>query len=831
MLFLLWFLTRRPVYSNEISFVHARGISIRNLTWIDGAFYSGIESREVHIRMPIPNFPEDFKFENGCANMDTSLVGKLGNITEYNAILAYVIDTHLKNLFYPNEKPEQIQKSPSAVEENDNLNYLPKSHFAVDLKSKYKGYGIPKKILKPETQRPTNIVVSGIGKFNNVNTLLDNSTSTYISFRCDRERTPYLRFMIHDPTKNIVIITISGAKALNIQPKFRLIDTKAQGQVKQMSDDLCRRTSHYGRGKRLQAFILDCGILAQYGPDQVLLSIDLGEDCEDVRIAEIGLTPAETNSKLQGSHPNDTQLKRKRRQFGEILGAIGLATGLASWGSSWILHSRDTSKIKHLTKETELAMAHQMDFDSAYDKDLQDTALVNEYTKKLLDTVHHELCAFETEQEDVKLQNFIDKLAWKYIEEVESTLTHASIPIDGNSAQKAAVQLCRSRNNNNLQHLCMDFYTKNKDNYQVQAVRYERDDEGVMITGAVISVEVKIPKFLPSDLMTIHKLMRVPIPLFVDEDNQYHFAEYTDLPELFGTFPALNRRIALTNCKLYDTTYFCPSNLLNRLYSSESTCLNTVFSTKPSCKRRLIRSYASCIADSDNDILLLAHVGSVGITTDSENSAWTNVQKYYNENAAEIKSSNISIISGKAALTIRCKKSEFYYAGDSPVITTFLQLENTTEDFPAMHSNLEGLESLRLTDETYSKLFDQMDHVQDDILRDQMRIKKLQNNPDFLHQSPFSEETTSQLKDWAIPVLSIISAISVIGGTYCCIRKVTSCASCNGCCPDKNLKNEYKCAKQRLCVKEMPFDEPVPIATVSREYPLPMPRRTQTTAI
>ena len=823
MIFILWILTLPHVYSNEIDFLHSRGITIRNLTWIDGAFYSGIDSKEIHIRMPIPKIPADFRFQNGCANIDKSMAGNL-NTTEYNSLLAYVIDSHLKNLFYPDEEPDRIQKPPQPVNEDDDLSYLPKDLFAVNLSSKL--HGIPREILRPDIKPPSHIVASGIGKFNKVSALGDNSTNTYISFRCDRERNPYLRFMINHPTQSIIIVTKSAPNALDFQPKFRLIDTKAQGQVKSMSDDLCQRTLHFGRGKQIQAFVMNCGILAKYEPAQVLLSIDFGEKCESIRMAEIGLLPAANSEKLRWSQ--SSHLKRRRRQFGEFLAIAGLATGLSSWGSSWLWHSEDTSKIQNLKKDTELAIAHEEDFDKAFNKDLQDTALVNSYTEKLVDTVHHELCAFETEQETVKLQDFIDKLAWKFIEEVEATLTHATIPIDGNSAQKAAIQLCRSRNDDNVQYLCMDFYTKNKDNYQIQAVRYERDSEGVQITGAVISVSVKIPKFLPSDLMTIHKVMKVPIPLFVDDDNLYHFAEYLDLPELFGTFPALNRRIALTNCKLYDSTYFCPSNLLNRLYSSESTCLNTIFSTKPSCKRRLIRSYASCIADSDKDILLLSHIGSVGITAYSDNSAWKNVQKYDSENSIAIKSSNISIISGEAALNIRCKKSQFYYAGNSPVITSFLQLENTTEDFPAMHSNLEGMESLKLTDETYDKLFNQMEHVQDDVLRDQIRIKKIQNDPDYMRHSPFSDETTSKLTDWVVPVLSVISTISVLCGSYCCIQK---CLKCTSCCPESNCKNEYKIAKQRLCVKEMPFDEPVPIATVSREYPLPMPRRTQTTAI
>ena len=198
-----------------------------------------------------------------------------------------------------------------------------------------------------------------------------------------------------------------------------------------MSDDLCQQTLRFGQGKQIQAFIMNCGILAKYGPAQVLLSIDLGEKCESTRIAEIGLLPAVNSGKLRWSQQSSSHLKRRKRQFGELLALAGLATGLSSWGSSWLWHSEDTSKIQNLKKDTELAIAHEQDFDKAFNKDLQDTALVNSYTEKLVDTVHHELCAFETEQEDVKLQDFIDKLAWKFIEEIESTLTHATIPIDG----------------------------------------------------------------------------------------------------------------------------------------------------------------------------------------------------------------------------------------------------------------------------------------------------------------------------------------------------------------------------------------------------------------
>ena len=777
--------------SNRIDILQSRGLTIRNHTWSDGAFYSGIENREVHVRMPVPKFPENFQFKNGCRQMDKTMLLPNATHEDYNAILHYIIDLRVRELFYPEETSDPKPVSP-ADQPIDYFDYFPSPLFAVDRQNIY--HGIPKSVLAPDVIFPTHIIVSGMGRMNSVDSITSNTTNTYINFKCDRNTAHYLRFIIPNPIKGMIILLRNGRPHLDFKPNFRVIRLEKENGPKTNSDDLCRVARVFGQGKQYQAYVLNCGLVAATSPVQAMLSMDFSKYCEYVRLVEFGFYPAKTDIKdfWMESHG------RKRRQFGEILGLVGLATGLSSWGSTWFWHSSDNRKIKNLTKNTKLAFAHEEEYDKTFNKDLSDTALVNNYTKSLVTTLHKELCSFETLQTSIKLEHFIDKLAWKYLDEVESTLTHAAIPIEGNSGMKSAIQLCRSRNKDSLAHLCLNFYSKNNKNYRISSVHFERE-EGI-ITNAVLAISVNVPKFLPTELMTIHRIMKVPIPLFVDDDQLYHFSEYIDLPEIFGHFPSINRRISLTNCKLFDETYFCPANLLNRLYSSESTCLNTVFGKSPSCKRRLIRSYASCIADSDKDMLLLSHIGPVNIAQANANPSWTNVQKYFKENTNQIKNSNISVFAGEAALTIRCTKSEFFYAGESPVVINFLALENTTEKFPTMHSNLEGMESMKISDKKYNEILAQMDHVDDAIILDQIKLKKLANNPDFYSHSPFDDDTTSNLEDWALPVLAVVTTLSLMCSCWCCWK------NCNSCCPTRNrLKAEYSVAKETLCTRDRNF--------------------------
>ena len=802
--------------ANRIDILNTRGITLRNHTWADGAFYSGIESREVHVRMPIPKFTKDFKFRNGCHQIDKSIILPNSTHEAWNAILLYVIDMRIRNLFHPEEKIDETTSPKAPTASNaiiDNFDYLPSPLFAVDRNNIRHGY--PNSVLPPDVIFPTNIIVSGLGELNNVPAITANKTGTFISFRCDKSASHYLRFVIPKPIKGMLIFLRNARPQLDFNPNFRVISLENNGGVASKTNNLCNVVRIFGSKKVHQAFILDCGTLAASGPVEVMLSMEFQRYCSYVRLVNLAFYPAEAKS---ANFWTKARGERNRRQFGEILGIVGLATGLASWGATWYHHSNDEGKIKNLRKNTELTFAHEATFDTTFRKDLTDTALVNEYTKNLVTTVHNELCSFETSQDDIQLEDFIDKLAWKFLTEIESTLTHASIPIEGNTAQKAAIQLCRSRNKDSLAHLCLNYYAKNNENYAINSVNFEKED--TFLTNAVLSITVQVPKFLPSQLMTVHRIMKVPIPLFVDEDKLYHFAEYVDLPEIFGHFPALNRRISLTNCKLFDDTYFCPVNLLNRLYSSESTCLNTVFSSKPSCKRRLIRSYASCIGDSDVSMLLVAHVGPIGVSAADSNPAWRNVQKYFPETANKILHTNITVFSGEAALKIRCEKSEFYFAGEHPVVVNFLQLENDTQSFPTMNSDLEGLESLQISDEKYDSILQQLNHVDDSVLKDQIKLKKLQNSPDFYKNLPISDETASTITDWAVPALAVVATLTLACNVFCCVRRF--CKST--CCPTKRrLRAEYSVAKE-LCTRDSVFEvhQPTPIST---EKSIPVTRR------
>ena len=791
---------------HQIDFLQERGIAIRNLSWYDGAFYSQVRSQEVHVTLPIPKFEEDFTFQNGCNKMSTDLTLKNGTAADYNIMLSYLISQRIDNLFFAKEQvaKDSAASSASREETTNDLLYLPSPLFAVDAQSTF--HGFPAKILPSEVFVPENIIGSGITALSSVDSLADNKTNTYCFFSCEPNNNHYFRFMVRRPAKGMVLVFRVAMPTRPFHPIFRISNTKNEG-LKRQSDNLCQVIRNFGSGHAIQAWILSCNEINGEMPVELMLSINLGHRCEDVRLAEIAFYPMETDT----SNIWSSGKSRRRRQFGEIIGGLALAAGLSSWGSSWWYHSADSSKIKNLKKTTQLVAAHEEDFDKTFVKETQDTTLVNDYTKKLVSVLHDELCQFETDENRVKLQYFLMELSMRFLTEVEATLTHSSIPIEGNAAQKAAIQICRANNKDNLDHLCLGFYSKNIDNYKIQSVLFRRkEDDRHNILGAVITILVNVPTFLNSNLMTIHQLYKIPIPLFKDESNLFHFAEYPDLPEIYGHFPALSRKISLEKCKKFATTYYCPLSVLNRLYSSQETCLNSIFTPSPSCVRRIIRSYSSCIGDYENNVLLLSHVGSVSLTEFNDQSTWSNIQNFHHENDNKLLTSNVTIISGKASLVIRCEKSEFRYFGQESVITSFLQIENSTQKFPTAISTVDGFEALKISDTNFEKYLSQMGHVQDEAIKNQLQLQKLANRPDYFKNSPFDDETTSDIFDWAVPILCLTTIVSTIAA-FCFVCRNPWCRNLC-CCPERRttLKNEYKIAKRNLCVREEDFGEPQP---------------------
>ena len=172
------------------------------------------------------------------------------------------------------------------------------------------------------------------------------------------------------------------------------------------------------------------------------------------------------------------------------------------------------------------------------------------------------------------------------------------------------------------------------------------------------------------------------------------------------------------------------------------------------------------------------------------------------------------------------KFAEFYFTGENPVVVNFIQLENNTQSFPTMNSDLEGLKSLQISDEKYDSILEQLNHVDDSVLKDQIRMKKLQNSPDFYKNLPFSDETTSTIADWAVPVLAVVATLTLVCGLFCCLQKICNVNFCCAtCCPTKRqLKAEYSVAKESLCFRDQGFEVHHP-APISSDKQIPVTRR------
>ena len=761
----------------EIDFSHSRGLIIQNLT-SDGVFINEEENREIFIKIPSPHFEEDWKFEENCAGISSDVIGTNRTAENLNLLSQHILSARVKEFFHA------VPDGPPVEPDDDYLDHLPAKFFNVE---KNLWRGIPKRVLSKDAIFPESIVSAGLMNLREdqsvASVLTDNSTNTFAKLDCKRLASHSISFIIPVSIQALVLVINNGDPENGIlSPKIRLTYKQGKLEINHFDQKLCGPPRLIGSFRRVTAVVFWCGFLKVASPIEVKLTIDVNqEECERIRLCEIELLPARDNTNAW-----DAEVKqRSRRQFGEFLAAGALITGLSSWGSSWFHHSKEKAKIAKLEDEISIEKAHEANYNKLFGNEFQTHQFVNGITDKILKMTHNRECKYESANNQFRIESFINRVIDLYLQEIEAQLVHATVPIDGNAAQRTAISLCRSRNPNLSVHVCANFYN-DKNNYNIGNLHFKTEDG--KITGAVISVNLKIPVIATTELMTTHALDLVPLPLFKDKQGLYSFARYNDVPKIYGHFRLMDRKISLDSCKKHGSTFFCSVNVLNDLYSSESVCLNTLTLSKPSCSRHIIKSFASCVVNAQHGLVLVSHVGPIGVKQTA--SDFSNVQQFH-DTGGTVKSSNVTLISGSSRVRIDCQKSSFTFESKTEAITRAIPIQNASQEFPMETNVITGLDAYKRSDEEYDHLIGQLDHLQDKEVQQALEYHKLQNQPEY-HKVVKNDLAAVSLMEWLLPgVVAVVILVLAGVGIYCC------CCNLNV----RRLKNEYLCARNGVCNK------------------------------
>ena len=788
----------------EIDFSHSRGLIIQNLT-SDGVFINEEENREVFIKIPSPKFAEDWMFEESCAGISSDVIGTNRTAENLNLLTQHILTARIKEFFHTSPI------GPPNQPDDDYLDHLPAKFFNVE---KTLWRGIPKRILSKDAIFPESIVSAGLIYPQDISQsvspiLTDNATNTFAKLDCKRLTSHSISFIIPVSIQAVVLVLNNGDPGNGIvSAKIRLTYKQGKLEINHFDQDLCGPPRLIGGFRRVTAVIFWCGFLKVASPIEVKLTIDVNqEECERIRPCEIELIPAHDNANVW-----DAEVKqRTRRQFGEFIAAGALITGLSSWGSSWFHHSKEKAKISNLENEIAIEKAHASNYNKLFGSEFQTHQFVNSVTDKILKMTHSRECKYETENNKFRIESFINRVIDLYLQEVEAQLVHATVPIDGNAAQRTAISLCRSRNPDLSVHICVNYYN-DKNNYQIGSLHFKTEDG--KITGAIISVHLKVPVIATTQLMTTHALDMVPLPLFKDKQGLYSFARYNDVPKIYGHFRLMDRKISLDSCKKHGSTFFCSVNVLNDLYSSSSVCLNTLTLSKPSCSRHIIKSFASCVVNAQHGLVLVSHVGPIGVKQTA--SDFSNVQQFH-DTGGTIKSSNVTLISGSSRVKISCDKSSFTFESKTEAITRSIPIQNASSSFPMESNVITGLDAYKRTDEEYDHLIGQLDHLEDKEVQQALEYHKLQNQPDY-HRIVENDQAAVTFMEWLLPGVVAVLILVLAGITfYCCCCRLNV----------RRLKNEVLCARNGACNKTDILETIGPATVVQQSLRRRAPERPQ----
>lgn len=682
-----------------------RGILIRNETTYNAKFFSSISTQTTIVHIPQPRFPTSYRFKNSCSHLNH-------NVHNYTVIMNQALDqtirTRLKqHIFGTNYEPKPPSTASPTTSTGLDYRGLPKSLFLPPSEAS-------KSLSAVYNYFPSNVKVSSLKtSMKNVQNLGTTRLGQYVGLDCSKI-VHTITFTAIEPLKAIALI-IRANPTIQYDLKY---DFKLQTKLKTRANtNFCSDRQVYARHTTYPVAVWSC---SWEGTNPVKVEIFLNTQskaiCEQFRISKILVFPV----------INDVK-RRNRRQTGLVLAGAAAAgsfiyTQIAKFFRT---DNRDIEAIEKVIK-VEDTQNHLRDREIS---DLtKGIAFISNNMDQLLSTTHDEICSFEVKAEDITVSEVIRSVASEYIQSLEDMLIATLIPLEGSLPSQIAHQLCATANSLSKDQ-CRIFYEK-REHLTISSIHFsnlEDDSEPVMAT---LQVKISVPVFEEYDL-TVHRILSVPLPLSTSSNGKnFHFMEYESLPNWYAQFHTYDRKVSLDNCQRISTTFFCPLDKLNSLFSTDSICLNSITLQKTSCPMKEIASLTNCLIAAEQNILLISHVGDVSLQNQSKHSLQHSNILNLNQVGKRITGSNITVLTGPDSIQVTCTQARFIYrpVSNEPVIVNNRQISTDIREFPIINFSEDDIRRWEETDREISHQQSQMQHIQDDSILAEIELKKSMNN-------------------------------------------------------------------------------------------------------
>lgn len=738
-----------------------RGLLIKNETTLDSAFYGSMSFQTVTLHIPTPKFTPEYRFRNGCVHLNHNIHNLSDTI---NLALEQTLRTRLKNhIFGSNveQKPRATATYPTELDYRS----LPKSIFQK-----------PKPNEKPQTlssiyhYTPAQLkIVSIKPSMSNIDNLSTTRLSSYIGFDCSRLMHT-IRFTAIEPLKAIALIFRTNDE-IKSKIKFDVtLKTKMQSRA---ATSLCNEGQMYSLNTYYPVKIWTCSWEGVKPVDvQIFVNTENKNICEKLRLSKLLV------------FPEIPPIRRKRRQAGFVVaGAMAAGGFIYSQISKFFHHdNRDIQAVEKAIKITDIE-------DELRDREIgnltKGLAILSHNENQILTSTHNQICAFEDANEEITIADIIRSAATEYIQSIEDTLIGTLIPLQGNLPSSIAKKICSSANPASSQH-CENFYDK-RDHTQISSVHFLNLKDETEPLLAAMKIKIAIPTFEPY-LVSTHKILAVPLPLSVSSDKKnFHFMRYNNLPKYFAYFKTYERRVPLDNCERIKTTFFCPMDKLNELYSSDTICLNSIDLQKTNCELKEITSLSNCFISSNENALMVSHVGDITLQHQSAFSTYSSNILNLNQLGQKIVGSNITVLTGSKPIDVSCTQARFTYRPitSEPIIIEEKPLSLSAKEFPISTFNDNDIKSWETTDAEISHQQSQMQHIVDKAIQEEIELKKIKNQNKISELLKVKSTTFQNWVEFAgiiimvilfiYLIFKLIMAIKPLGAwlwkTCCCIKR------------------------------------------------------------
>ena len=230
---------------------------------------------------------------------------------------------------------------------------------------------------------------------------------------------------------------------------------------------------------------------------------------------------------------------------------------------------------------------------------------INSNTHKLL-TLQQQECQSEIELEEVRFNNYIDRMFQFFILQIEDLKVAISARLPDSIIQNYLITLCSKQNTYTVG--CEHWFHRSQYELEKVSTTVKKLDSGIQQIGVKFSIKFILPILTQID--TVYSVLQVPIPLKSENDNFFYL--HFSVPNFIGISEVSNRAYPLDSCQSvpFLKTRFCHVDMIMNS-QDELDCASALLSNRihEFCKENIFSSKLDCLYTSKANIkdVLVSH--------------------------------------------------------------------------------------------------------------------------------------------------------------------------------------------------------------------------------